>query len=122
MKTTFTIKCFVMALAIICISANAQKTKKPVTNQYATIVQKCSQDIVLTNEQKIKIKFKTDSIYAKYKNNILGVKDSTYIKVNNVLRKDIIENVLTAEQKQVLRQKLEVKKQDILIRINKSEN
>lgn len=117
MKTPFSIKCVVMAFALICISANAQKTKKPVANQYATIVQKLSQDIVLTNEQKMTIKLKTDSMDSKSKNALLGVIDSSYMDGNYSLRKDIINTVLTEEQKRVLNQKHEDKKLDILKKI-----
>jgi hypothetical protein len=107
MKNNLTFKIIVLFLVLICISANAQSTKKPVTNQYAPIVQKLSQDIVLSNQQKDIIKAKTDSIFQKHQNKKMGMKDTTFMKEMNTVRKDILEYVLTQDQKQLLQRKME---------------
>lgn len=107
MKTSLSLKIIFMLFALFCISANAQSTKRPITNQYVLIVQKLSKDIVLSDQQKNIIKAKTDSVFQKHQNKEMGMKDTLYMKDMNTLRKDIIDNVLNSDQKKILLRKLE---------------
>ncbi|MCX6307789.1 MAG: hypothetical protein NTY32_02785 [Bacteroidia bacterium] len=107
MKTPSLFKNVIMAFALICLSTNAQTSKKPVTSQYAPIVQKLSQDLVLSDQQKDIIRAKTDSIFQKHQNKKMGMKDTMFMKDMNTVRKDILDNVLTSDQKQILKQKKE---------------
>lgn len=93
-------------------SASPQAKTKPLTSFSAQIITKWSNSVRLTEEQKTKISAKLDSVGNKFNKSIIDQRDSSFTNGINRFRQIVLDSILTAEQKQTLKNNEETKKKE----------
>jgi len=115
MKSTKTRSILIVLFTFLIFSASGQKTS---TNTMAVemseiIIMKWSKDIQLTDVQKntIKAKFKVvDAKFKKVGTELTATEDSIYRKEIRIYLEDIRSNVLTVDQRRIMKDRGEARK------------